>query len=247
MHYQSSVFFNFAYEISGGIYQSYSNTLNYFRLEEVNDSLQKANSRLYNKMRSSWYGVSSGAENTGEDTAIVKKKYRFIPVKVINNSVTRRNNYLTLNKGRLHGIKEQMGVISANGIVGIVKQVSPHFSVVISVLHRDFRVSARIRETGYVGSLLWDGRDPGIALLKDVPMNANVKEGQVVSISPYSVIFPKDIPIGKISDYEIEKGGNFYTIYVKLNTNFHKLTRVQIVKNTMHREQINLEKEARER
>ncbi len=259
-YFHSSRFANVAYEVTGEYYEGYTNAVEYFNLRRVNDSLMAENAELRNQLNNSYYNNRPRnelrAQDTVEaftvegedikDTSFKKQQYRHIPANVINNSVTKRNNYITLDKGSKQGIEKRMGVVSSDGVVGIVKTISPHFSVVISILHNDFRLSAKIRESGQVGSVTWDGVDPKVVQLKDVPMYVDIKQGQTVVTSHYSGIFPEGIPIGEIIDYKVKKGDNFFTIDLKLNTTLRNLKYVYVIQNKMQEEQQKLEEVAKE-
>lgn len=258
-HFHSSRFANIAYEVVGEYYEGYTNAVEYFNLRRINDSLMGENAELRNRLSNSYYYEQSKAKlqkpDTGQsqlanqgqaDTILKKQQYQYIPANVVNNSVAKRNNYITLDKGANQGIEKRMGVVSSEGVIGIVKTVSPHFSVVISILHNDFRLSAKIRESGQVGSVTWDGDDPEVVQLKDVPMYVDVKKGQEVITSQYSDLFPEGIPIGEILDYQVKKGDNFFTVDVKLNTLLKNIKYVYVIHNLMQEEQQNLEEAAKE-
>lgn len=263
-NFQKVTFFNSFYELTGNYYESYTNTIEYFRLKRVNDSLRQENARLRNQMTDVYYHLDSqfinphnkdsfrfpsfSIDTVKKDTQHIKRiqQYEYIPAKVINNSVSKRNNYITFNKGEKQGVEGKMGVITDKGVAGIVKNVSPHFSVALSILHNNFRLSCKIKETGKIGSLNWDGQDPQTVLLEDMPAYYEIEEGQEVMTSQYSRIFPENIPVGKIVNYEAFEGDNFYTIEVRLNVDFRNLREVYLIKNTLRKEQVQLEEAARE-
>lgn len=263
-NFQNVAYFNFVYEFTGSYYENYTNAVEYFRLKEVNDSLRAENARLRNQKDEVYYKLDSQSFDTIKDASFAMpslitdtftrdsleykriQQYEYFPAKVINNSVSKRNNYITLNKGRKQGVEKRMGVTTDKGVAGIVKSVSPHFSVALSVLHNDFHLSCKIRETGKIGSLNWDGQDPQIVLLEDMPAYYDIKEGQEVVTSQYSSIFPEDIPVGEVVNYQAYEGDNFYTIEVKLYTDFRNLSEVYLIKNHMREEQIELEETAKE-
>jgi len=258
-YFHSSRFANVAYEVIGKYYEGYTNAVEYFNLRRINDSLMAENADLRNQQNNSYYNNRPRSELRAQDTveaymvegdikdsSFKKQQYHHIPANVINNSVTKRNNYITLDKGSKQGVGKRMGVVSSDGVVGIVKTISPHFSVVISILHNDFRLSAKIRESGQVGSITWDGVDPKVVQLKDVPMYVDVKKGQQVVTSPYSDLFPEGVPIGAVLDYKVKKGDNFFTIDVKLNTVLRNIKYVYVIRNLMQEEQQKLEEAAKE-
>ena len=135
-----------------------------------------------------------------------------------------------------------MGVISSRGIVGIVKDVSDNFSSVISVLHKDSKISAKIKKYGDVGSVLWNGYNYRRASLIDIPTHVPITRGDTIITSGFSSVFPEGIVIGKIIDHRIESGNTFYTITIEFSEDFNKLSYVYIIKNFFKNEQNDLEK-----
>jgi rod shape-determining protein MreC len=166
---------------------------------------------------------------------------QYIPAKVINNSTTRANNYVTLNKGAKHGVQKEMGVIGQTGIVGIISDVSENFSIVMSVLHKKNNISVRMKKARFIGNLNWDGSDAQQASISGVPVNALIENGDTIVTSGFSSIFPEDIPVGKVIKVESTATSNFYEITVQLFTNFHTLNYVYVVKNILKQEQDSLE------
>ena len=134
-----------------------------------------------------------------------------------------------------------MAVISTNGIVGIVKNVSNNFSTVISILNTSLRVSAKIKKNDYFGSLSWNGINYTKAQLDEIPFHVKISVGDTIITSGYSAIFPEGNLIGTISDFDVKQGGNFYSIPVNLSTDFKNLSYVYIISDFLKKEQINLE------
>lgn len=261
--FHNTVFSNWAENVVGQYYQGYTNTVEYFELKKLTDSLRAENTQLRNRLDNAFYyydkpGIPS-ADSIGlntidpevdtikQDTSYFKRirKYKYYPAKVINNSINKRNNYITLNKGEAQGMEEPMAVITEKGIAGIVKNVSSHFSVAISVLHNDFHLSCKIKDINQNGSLTWNGVDPDIVQLRDLPTYLDIEEGQEVITSQYSIIFPEGIPVGQVVDYEVRKGDNFYTVDVELYSDLRNLNTVYAIKNLMREEQIKLEEKAK--
>jgi rod shape-determining protein MreC len=240
-NYQKSSFINSTNAVSASIYSNVSNITEYLRLKSANEALAKENALLRAQAPSAFYN-NIVMRSSVEDSSF-RQKYTYITAKVINNSVNKRNNYLTLNRGSLHGIKKDMGVISSNGIVGIVKEVSPHYCSVLSLLHKDTKISAKIAKSDYFGSILWEGGDSQYATLHDIPKHVVLKSGDRIITTSYSAIFPEGITIGTIVSGEVKPGDNFHTIKVLLSTNFQNITHVYIVNNLMKEEQTALEQE----
>ncbi len=238
--YQKATTLNSSNEIIGRSYEQVSDLKSYLNLGRVNDSLANENARLRSMLKTSFYNDST-ISKTIKDT-VLKQQYTYIEATVVNNSVNRRDNTITINRGRRHGLEKGMGVICAQGIVGTVLNVSDRFATVQSVLNSGFRISASIAESGAFGSLVWGDEefDPRFATLKNIPDHVEVKRGQLVVTSQFS-LFPESIPIGKILRSDSKSGESFFDIKVSLFTNFSTLRYVYVIKNNFAAEQQQLE------
>ncbi len=232
--FQGAVLINSANQLTGNVYEKESMFRNYLNLNRVNDSLATENSRLRQSLKSSAYEVNAHTETLKDSSHQVQ--YSYIVARVINNTITHRDNYLMLDKGSLQGIKPGMGIISPMGIVGIVQDVSLHFCSAISVLHKSSSFSVRVKRTKDIGSLVWDGLDSKIASLKDVPNHVEIKKGDTVETSGFS-LFPEGIMIGRVAKFDV----NNSSIDVRLNTDFNSLQYVYIVVNKLAMEQKKLQ------
>lgn len=213
----------------------------YINLRENNANLAKENANLKTLMPESFYEIPALKQVVSD--SLRKQQYSYINARVVNNSVNRRNNYLTLDRGSIHGITKDMGVISSTGVVGIVKDVSPHYCTVMSVLHKNTRISTRFKSNNYFGSLIWEGENSREATLTDIAKHVKFKEGDTLVTTMYSSIFPEGIMVGTVKNSDIKKGENFYRINVALSTNFSNLSHVYIVVNLLKEEQLRLEAE----
>ncbi len=238
--FHKASFLNFKYAVSGNMFRSFTGIKDYIALIEHNKQLARENNRLYNtidRLRS----VSSEKETEVIDT-FLNQHYFYIPARVINNSINKQRNFITLNKGSNHGIAPEMAVINNEGLVGVVKEVSPNYASVISVLNHDYAVSAKIKKNGYFGPVTWDGKSHEKVFLSEIPHHVNIDEGDTIITSGYSEMYPEGILIGTALDYGL-KGGNFLEIEVVLSTDFKKLNYVQVVRNTRKKELNQLENE----
>ena len=178
--------------------------------------------------------------DTNARRANVEAQYRYFSAKVVSNSVNKQHNFITIKAGTSNGVRPQMGVITSNGLVGVVKNCTENYSTVISLLNTDLKVSAKLRRTGYFGSFSWDGVDPDIVTLSEIPQNADVVVGDTVVTSGYSSMFPEGVLLGYIKDFD-RTGGSFYRIRVKLSSDLRKLNYVYLVDNSQYEEQTQLE------
>ena len=199
----------------------------YFHLRRLNDSLLEENVRLKNHLNDAKEFYLVGSDSV-KDT-IQKQIYSYSTAKVVKKSTSRPNNMFTINKGSADGIKQDMGVISAKGIVGVVRDVSQHFSTVTPVIHREFRLTTVVDSLGYLGQLRWQGRNADYAALEDIPPHVGLAKGLKIYTTGYSSIFPAGIEVGKITSFEKSSKRNFYDVEIKLATDFHKLQYVYVV------------------
>ncbi len=242
-HFHKAKFVNFTRELAGKLYQKSANIKQYMSLVDENERLLEENNRLLNIIEST-YKSDEIFFRSMNDT-IYNQRYRYTPAKIVNNSVNKKHNFITLNKGSLQGLQPEMAVISNGNIVGVIKGVSKNYSTVISVLNLDFKVSAKVRKNEYFGSLSWDGSNYRKAILKEIPLHADIQVGDTIVTSGYSSIYPEGILIGFIKGFK-EKGGSFYEVDVLLSTDFKNLNSVHVVGNLMQTEIFKLEKQTRE-
>lgn len=238
-NYQKTFFVNFSRNISGNLYQRFSNWSEYLSLRELNEELAQENVRLKRSVLRN--ALLADISDISPDSLLIDRYY-YNSARVINQTVNRQRNFLTLNIGSNEGVELEMAVISADGVVGIVNGVSERFSTVIPLINIDIRVSSIIKSNDYFGSLSWDGRDYRTVILSEIPHHALITHGDTVVTSGYSAIFPFGLPIGTVADFEI-KGANFYEIRVELFTDFKKLSHVYVLGNKLKEERNNLEKQ----
>ena len=234
--FHNAIFMNIANEVTGKIYKQYNNVEYYFQLKRTNDSLIKANERLYNKLRQD-FSMPDTANRVALDTIKVDsiekyRKFLYMQSKVIGNTVNLPNNYIQLDRGALQGLKKDLGVIDANNaVVGTVIDVSNNYAVVMSLLHMQSSISAKLRKTGELGTVVWDGKTPNIVVLKDIGKNAKVNIGDSVITSGFSDKFPYGLLIGTIDEIITDKSSNSYTLRVKTAANFNTIQFVYVINN----------------
>lgn len=239
--FQRARFIQLAQNISGNLYGKIDNFKAYLSLKDANKALADENALLRNKLES-LTKVEKIKKDTIFDT-VYRQQYTYLSAKVINNSVGKQYNYITLNKGSRDGVIQDMAVISTFGVVGVVEAVSSNYSIVLGVLNRNFKVSAKIKKNNFFGTLSWNGLNSEICQLNDIPHHVKIAKGDTVVTTGFSSIFPEGIKIGTIDDFDL-KDGNFYTIKVKLSNNFRNLNYVSLIDNLMKKEQMELEKKS---
>ncbi len=221
------------------MYAKVNSWKSYLALSEANEQLVQENAALHNQLQR--YTVKNIADSVHIVDSIEQGRYEFIVANVANNSIHQKSNYLTLDKGSKDGVEKDMGVITSNGIVGIVLNVSRDFCTVQSLLHPDTRISVTLGKSEVFGSLVWGSNtDARYAMVRDIPNHVKVAKGEDVFTSGFS-IFPKGIRVGKIVETGITSGESFLDLRLLLTTNFSTLQHVYILKDKLAEEKKQLE------
>lgn len=237
--YQHHVLLTSANSVTAAVYETGNNVTSYFNLREINEDLNRRNASLEKEVINLREKLQRYAEADFADTLVTSPEadhFDFIVAHVINNSISRPFNYLTLDKGSKDGVKPELGVIDQNGVIGIVSGVGPHSARVISLLNPNLRLSCKIKNSDHFGSLVWDGNDPTMALLEELPRHTVFNPGDTVVTSGYSAVFPPGLPVGIILDDDRDHNENFFTLKIRLFTDFTALGNVQIVMNNFGEE-----------
>jgi rod shape-determining protein MreC len=225
-----------ANEVTGKISKQFNNVEYYFQLKKTNDSLVKANEILYNKLKQD-FEMPDTVNKIAIDTIKIdslqqQRKYLYMQAKVVMNSVSQPNNYIELHRGALQGIHPDMGVIDANNaVIGTVMGVSDNYSVVMSLLHEQSNLSARLKKSGETGTVIWDGKNPEILLLKDIPKTVKISSGDTVITSGFSDRFPSGLLVGYVKDIINDKTMSTYIVRIKAAANFQNLQYSYIISN----------------
>lgn len=243
-HYQQSVFFTSANGLAGEVYEISGNIRAYFHLKAVNEDLLDRNVWLEQRVAF----LENKLQEQGLDTVTLHslerlpgETCRIFRANVIKNTLNRADNYITLDRGERDSIRPEMGVIDANGVVGIVYKTSAHYSLVIPVLNSKSSISCKIVGSDYFGYLKWEGNDSRFAYLKDLPRHAAFSVGDTVVTSGYSAVFPEGVMVGTVEEMTDSHDGLSYQVKIRLATDFGKVTQVRVIARNGRDEQIGLE------
>ena len=235
--YQSNKFIKYSTQYTSVIYNYYDALTNYINLKETNEYLIKENAKLYSRIQK---------EKEHKDSYIKKDKlFTYQEAKVINNTINKRNNFITLNKGERHGIKEGMGVITSNGVIGIIHSVSKKYAIAISLLHRRSSIGIKLKKNNHNGILRWGGKDYRRANIMNFPNHINISQGDTITTNSHSLIFPEKIDLGTVSLLNKNEEG-YYIVEVSLFEDFNKLEYVYIISSKGNEEQRQLENKLNE-
>ena len=246
--YQQSVYFSSASRIAGSLYDLSGAVTGYFGLQKANNELLVQNGKLQNELA---VLRNTLAQYQARDTlsqlpfSVVNiDTSRIIVARVINNSVARRNNSITIDKGMRDGVFPEMGLVDQNGVVGVVSSASSGYAVALSLLNPHLRISCKIKNTQHIGSLAWDGKSIHHAELEELPEYITVNVGDTIVTSGYSGAFPKGLVVGYVEDTRKVKKNNFYALTIRLAADFSALNFVRVVEYHKPSEQIYIEEEA---
>lgn len=225
--YHKSKFINSANFLSGNLYNSSNKITDYFNLKDQNILLQEENNRL----KSLLYNRGLTQDSTYIDSLTYERKYKFTPAQIIKNSYTLANNVLTINKGKRDSIKQDFGVITSLGVLGIIEKTSHKYATVLSLLNTTNKISAQLKKTNHFGTISWNTDSPKFIQLTEIPEIAPVAKGDTIITSGRSQIFPKGIPIGTVESFKLDDAENYYEIDVLLFNDMTNLEHVYIIEN----------------
>lgn len=234
--YHQARYFNSANWLTGTLYGASFSVTQYFGLRGENEKLMEENRRLRLLLFNQEAGDSVALDSTLRD-------YEVLSAHIIKNSFSEANNYLTINKGSADGIVQDMGVISTEGIIGIIENTSENFASVQSVLNSKSIINAKIGGTDHFGSLTWDRKDFRLVQLEDIPRQVPLQIGDTIVTGAMSSIFPEDIPIGVIEAFDLNESQSFYAINVRLFNDMTNLQPVYVILNRNREEILQLESE----
>ena len=246
--FQRSVFLSSANVVVGTIYKTSSQVEAFFQLRRNNVQLLEQNIQLQQELQAmrafmgSRLGIDSIAVQAFVQDSLYHESLRFgfIPAVVVYSTTIGLNNYITIDKGSIHGIRRNMGVISNDGIVGIVSEVSQRFSVVLPVINPRFGLSARLQTSEHTGIISWNGENVIETQLTQLPRHEVFRSGDTV-VTSFSRIFPQNTIIGYVYGQEVSLDGNFSTFTLRLATNFRTLQNVFVIDDRHFDEQSELE------
>lgn len=239
--FQKSKFLNSSNHVSASFYSSVNSVSQYFDLARVNKQLAEENATLRTQMQQRLSNSDIVSDSICYDLTGMDTTFLFTPARVINNSVNKQQNYITLNKGSKDGIRPDQGILSPQGIVGVVTSVSESYATGLSLLNPRWNISAKLKKSGFYGSLSWNGGNYQQVDLLEIPFHVELAVGDTIVTSGYSAIFPEGLLIGVVQEYTQPEGENYYDIKVRLSTNFKSIRYVEVIENKKKDELENLE------
>ncbi len=234
--YQRVQYLNSSNRIAASVYNTFNSVVQYFELAKVNKGLALENARLKTLLQSDY--MEELGDSVAQNFEQADSTYNYISARVINNSVNKIHNYITLDKGRKDGIKPDQGIVAPEGIVGVVISVSESYALGFSVLNNRWGPSGKLKNSGFFGPVEWDGDNYQMASLKEIPFHVKLEVGDTIVTSGYSSFFPEGITIGTIDSFDQPEGESFYRIRIKLSVDFKSIHFVDVIEN-VNREELN--------
>ncbi len=235
--YQEVSFLNTSGNISGTFLGYFNNINTFIHLGQNNKTLMEENVLLKEQLRyQNNYPSDSGLPKNS-----LSYKFNYVAAKIVNNTVNKSINYITLDKGGKDGIQKGLGVISSNGVVGIITNVSENFSLAMSVISVKSQISVRHKKTNALGSLYWNGDNPYLLQVDGFSKTLPIKKNDTLVTAGFSSIFPPDIIVAKVKKLEPDESTSFFHVDVVLTNQINSLSYVYIVKNEKKKEIDSLE------
>lgn len=237
--YHRSRIANTSSTVIGWFVEKKHNITKHFSLSEANQALLEENAQLRARLPESFYRLQGDVFYIND--SIKKQQFQYIPATVINSSFNKRNNYYTLDQGSSQGIEIGMGVISDQGVIGIVTDVSKHYAIVMSVLSDKIRVNVKLKKNNEFWLLNWDGLDHQYGQILEVKRDIQLEVGDEVVTRGGATKFPEGLPVGTIAEIITKDGEQTLSLKIKHNVNYNAVYSVYVVKNMMKDEQLELE------
>lgn len=238
-NYHKAKLFNSSSSLIGWFMEKKHNITRHFDLAEANEELMNEAAYLRSMMPESFYQLQGSIVYVND--TLYKQQYEYTPAEVLNSTSTKRDNYFTINKGRLVGVKEGMGVMSSQGIIGFVFDVSDHFATVKTILSENINIPVKLKKNNEHWLLKWDGKDNSYAQVNGVNRDIDIEVGDTIVTRGGKGMFPAGIDVGVVSDLISKDGKQTWDVNIKLSVNFNAVYNVYIVRNLLQEEQSALE------
>ena len=222
--YHRSLKYHTLTDFSGSVFSGYNSVDQYFGLKTENFRLAQENARLRSQLSAFLFEPDT--------TRLTKDSlFHFIPASVVSNSVSRRNNLIIVNKGLKQGVRKEMGVVSPDGVAGIVIGVSNNYAVIMSVLHHNTHISGRVKKNDQLVNVNWEQSDYRFGSITDIPSHLMLETNDSIVTSGNSLIFPKDILIGFVEEHTKMSGEHLGSAVIRFATDFNSLKHVYLIDN----------------
>ena len=239
LSFQKATYLNSSNKVAGSILSSYHEIEEFINLKETNRNLARENAKLKSAAKQSYFQLYNILDTVVD--SLYTQKYKYIEAQVINSSFTYQNNYITINRGSRHGVEIGLGLLNADGVLGVINHVSKNYSIAVPIINTHHSTIGRIANSNHFGTIKWDGLDYQTVWLTSIQKQAKFNNGDTVYTDVRSHVYPTGIPIGIIKSSTIETKSQLYKLEIKLLPDFSSIDHVYIVKDLLKNEQLELE------
>lgn len=241
-----------ANSVTGAMQQSIFSLRHYFTLRSENEMLAQRVAELENAL--TVYREQERQMQTDtltmaamDSTMLASlSQYRYTTARVISNTINSSHNFITLNRGRQHGVLVDMAVVTPDGaMVGYVLECSERYSIVMPMLNTEFRTSGKISGDEHFGSISWDGTSPHRVQMSELTKYSEFEVGDEVIASGLSQYFPEGVRIGYVESLKENENHTSYDVDIRLAADMTRLSNVILIENTNYTEIYELENAAR--
>ncbi|HET6996917.1 MAG TPA: rod shape-determining protein MreC [Chitinophagaceae bacterium] len=241
-----------ANEVTGWVNTRYNTVEDFFTMREENRRVHRLNDSLMNLLSSNFLerdtAVRMVTDSIPYDTLGHYRRYLEREAEVVYNTVNSDKNYIQINKGSHEGIKDNMSVFNSDGsLVGRVINVSPNFSVVMSLLHVQNKVSVLVKKTKSAGIISWDAKEPRYLILNNIPVSDSIVKGDTIITGSYSTSIPFGKMVGTVAEINRDQATNFFVLKIRTAANFADLQQVFVIENLQYDEQEKLLEETKKK
>jgi len=241
-----------ANEVTGWFNTRYNTMEDFFTMREENRRVHRLNDSLMNLLSTNFLPKDTATQMVTDsipyDTLGHYRRYLVRKAEVVYTTVSSEKNYIQINKGSNDGIKDEMGVFNSDGsLVGKVLNVSPHFSIVMSLLHVQSKLNVLVKKTKSSGMISWDAKDPRLLTLKDIPVSDSIVKGDTIVTGGYSLSIPAGKMVGTVAEINKDPATNFFILKIQPASNFAYLQQVFVVENLQYDEQAKLLEETKKK
>ena len=232
-----------SHRVSGWLWGSGNRIASYFQLDSHNKKLQEENARLSEELRK--YRELEKSEEYLSKAHTADDGFAYIFAHIVKMGTNAQRNYIIVDKGLLDGVGPDCGVVTSEGVVGVIDAADSHMAYGRTLMNPSMHVSVRIGRDGVAGPLSWNGRSSKGAVLSGIPLGYKAEVGDTLWTSGYSAIFPAEIPVGVVVGSSTRSGAA-QDVAVELLQDFRALDYVTVVRNRNLKEIEALEQKAEE-
>ncbi|EKY22276.1 rod shape-determining protein MreC [Clostridium celatum] len=221
------------YSVNDKLKNSFDFFVNFKNVKEENDALISENAELENKLVE-YNRLKEENDKLREilNYANANKNYDYLGCNIIGYSGGNISNGYLIDKGTKDGVEKDMVIISSQGLVGKITRSEENFSIMQTILNENIAVAAMVestRESTGIIKGIGDGKNRNLISLTNLPIDSEIKEGDVILTSGLGRMYPKEIRIGEVISVETDNVKVMKSAVVKPYVDFNKLEELVII------------------